>query len=73
MLKDCRAILVNAAGSTPKQALKASGVQVIEMEGMIDAGLASVFHGEALPPSLVRSFKGCGAGTSCGGDGTGCG
>ncbi|MEM8550627.1 MAG: radical SAM protein [Verrucomicrobiota bacterium] len=72
-LKDCRAVLVNAAGSTPKKVLADQGIQVIEMEGMIDAGLSHLFHGEVLPPSLKRSFKGCGAGVSCGGDGTGCG
>jgi nitrogen fixation protein NifB len=72
-LRDCRAILVNAAGSTPKQALTAAGVQVVEMEGMIDNGLIHLFHGETLPPSLKREFKSCGAGVSCGGDGTGCG
>lgn len=72
-LKDCRAVLVNAAGSTPKQALSAAGIQVIEMEGLIDTGLSHVFHGEKLPPSLKRSFKSCGVGVTCGGDGTGCG
>ncbi len=72
-LKDCRAILVNAAGMAPKDALHAAGIQVIEMNGMIDAGLSHLFHGEELPPSLKREFKSCGKGVSCGGDGTGCG
>lgn len=72
-LSDCRAILVSAAGSTPKAALSDSGIQVIEMEGMIEAGLSHLFHGETLPPSLKRSFQGCGMGVTCGGDGTGCG
>ena len=72
-LKDCRAVLVSAAGTTPREALKAAGLQVVEMEGMIDAGLSHIFHSEPLPPSFQRSFKGCGAGVSCGGDGTGCG
>ena len=72
-LKDCRAVLVSAAGTTPREALKAAGLQVVEMEGMIDAGLAHIFHNEELPPAFKRSFKGCGAGVSCGGDGTGCG
>ncbi len=72
-LKDCRAILVNAAGTTPKQVLASSGIQVIEMEGMIDSGLTHLFHGEELAPSLRREFKSCGAGITCGGDGTGCG
>lgn len=72
-LKDCRAVMVNAAGSTPKNALTAGGIKVIEMEGMIENGLIHIFHGEELPPSLKREFKSCGAGVSCGGDGTGCG
>lgn len=70
-LSDCRAILVNAAGSTPKAYLARTGIQVVEMAGMIEGGLAHLFHGEQLPPVLRRSFEGCG--TSCGGDGTGCG
>jgi nitrogen fixation protein NifB len=72
-LHDCRAILVNAAGSTPKEALTASGIQVVEMEGLIEAGLSHLFHGASLPPSLQRQFKGCEQGVACGGDGTGCG
>ncbi|WP_309384449.1 radical SAM protein [Cerasicoccus frondis] len=72
-LKDCRAVLVSAAGSTPKQSLSDTGIQVIEMEGMIEAGLMHLFHGAELPPSLKRSFQGCGMGITCGGDGTGCG
>ena len=50
-----------------------SGIQVVEMEGMIEAGLTHVFHGETLPPSLQRVFNECGKGITCGGDGTGCG
>ncbi|MGZ0654088.1 radical SAM protein [Coraliomargarita sp. W4R72] len=72
-LKDCRAIMVNAAGSTPKNVLTSAGIQVVEMEGMIDNGLIHLFHGQELPPSLKREFKSCGAGVTCGGDGTGCG
>ncbi|MDP0499884.1 MAG: radical SAM protein [Verrucomicrobiota bacterium JB022] len=72
-LHDCRAILVAAAGSTPKTTLTKHGVQVVEMEGMIDTGLAHIFYGEPLSPTVQRSFKGCGKGLTCGGDGTGCG
>jgi nitrogen fixation protein NifB len=72
-LKDCRAILVNAAGTTPKHELKRAGIQIIEMEGLIDSGLRHLFHDEPLLPSLKRTFNGCGKGVTCGGDGTGCG
>ncbi len=73
ILKDCRAILVNAAGSTPMRVLSECGLKIVQMEGMIEGGLMHVYHGEPLPPSVQRSFDGCSAGVSCGGDGTGCG
>ena len=73
LLKDCRAILVNAAGPTPKKALGARGLKVIEMEGLIEEGLKAVFTSQPIPPSMKRRFTGCGAGISCKGTGTGCG
>jgi nitrogen fixation protein NifB len=42
-LKDCRALLVNAAGPTPMKVLTQHGLKVIEMEGLIDEGLRAVF------------------------------
>jgi len=72
-LKDCRAILVAAAGMSPKETLQESGIQLIEMEGMIEAGLEHIYHDDPLPPTMRREFKNCGAGITCGGDGTGCG
>lgn len=72
-LRDCRAVLANAAGSTPKNALTEHGLRVIEMEGLIETGLNHVYHSEPLPPAMALRWQGCGAGVSCGGDGTGCG
>ena len=72
-LKDCRAILVNAAGPTPQKILAAHGLKVIEMEGLIEEGLKAVFAGQPIPASMKRRFSGCGAGFSCKGTGTGCG
>ena len=72
-LKDCRALLVNAAGPTPQKALAARGIKVIEMEGLIEEGLKAVFAGQPIPAAMKRRFTGCGAGVSCKGAGTGCG
>jgi nitrogen fixation protein NifB len=72
-LSDCRALLVAAAGTTPKAALMRKGIQIVEMEGMIESGLDSIFQGTDLPPVLQRTFTGCSKGAGCGGDGTGCG
>ena len=71
VLHDCRAFLVSAAGPQPRRALEEHGIKIVEMEGMIEEGLAAVFKDEPLPASLARRFTSCGDG--CKGTGTGCG
>jgi len=60
ILNDCRVVLVSAAGGKPVEFLKKSGIEVIEMEGLIEQGLEHVFNGASLPGK--RMIKGC----SCG-------
>ncbi len=72
-LKDCRAIMVTAAGPTPQKVLTAHGLKVVEMEGLIDEGLKAVFADQPVPASMKRRFTSCGAGVSCKGTGNGCG
>lgn len=67
---DCRAILVNAAGPSPKKALQDEGLPVMEMDGLIMEGLDCLFNDRPLPKKLKNSFKGCQ--TSCQGEGSGC-
>jgi nitrogen fixation protein NifB len=71
-LHDCRAFLVNAAGSSPKNALEDRGIEVVEMEGLVEEGLAAIYADQPIPATLRRRFTGCGAGASCRGTGTGC-
>ena len=72
-LKDCRALLVNAAGPTPMKVLTQHGLKVVEMEGLIDEGLRAVFANQPIPAAMKRRFTSCGAGISCKGTGTSCG
>ncbi len=72
-LKDCRALLVNAAGPTPVKVLLQEGLRVLEMEGLIEEGLRAVFADKPIPAPMRRRFTGCGAGVTCKGNGTGCG
>jgi nitrogen fixation protein NifB len=72
-LQDCQALLVSAVGSTPRRILEATGLKVFQMEGLIEEGLSAVFAGRPVPAAMTRQFGGCGMGTSCKGDGTGCG
>ncbi len=71
LLSDCRALLTTGVGSAPRRVLTGQGIEIVEMEGMIEEGLASVYGGTPIPPSLRRSFKSCG--TGCAGGGGGCG
>ncbi len=72
-LGDCRALLVAAAGPNPKRILEATGLRVVQMEGLIAEGLRAIYAGEPVPPALSRQFQKCGKGITCGGDGLGCG
>jgi len=71
-LRDCRAVLVNAAGPSPKAALEKFGIKVIEMEGLIEEGLDCVYSGKPIPKLLQKRFTSCGSGVTCQGTGTGC-
>jgi nitrogen fixation protein NifB len=71
LLHDCRALLTTGVGSAPKRVLTGKGIEVVEMEGMIDEGLSAIYGGTPIPASLRRTFSGCG--TDCAGGGGGCG
>ncbi len=71
LLHDCRAVLTTGVGAAPRRVLTGSGLDVIEMEGLIEEGLSAVYGGTPIPASLRRTFSGCGLG--CSGGGGGCG
>ncbi|HNX04397.1 MAG TPA: radical SAM protein [Opitutales bacterium] len=73
VLADCRTLLVNVAGPSPREVLTRRGIAIVEMEGMIETGLDHVYNGAPIAPRILREGKGCGKGVTCGGDGTGCG
>lgn len=70
ILNDCRAILVGAAGPSPVRILQASGIRVIQMTGLIDSGLDSVYHGTVLRTIKKADAFRCGQG--CSGNAQGC-
>jgi nitrogen fixation protein NifB len=73
LLHDCSAFLVSAAGPKPKGILENMGVEVLEMEGLIEEGLKAVYTDQPIPSALKRRFTSCGSGSGCKGTGTGCG
>lgn len=72
LLHDCRAFLVNTAGPAPKSVLEERGIRVLEMEGMIEEGLAAVYAEQPIPAALKRRFTSCAKDAGCRGTGTGC-
>jgi nitrogen fixation protein NifB len=63
---------VNASGPSPRGVLEERGISVIEMEGLVEEGLAAVYDERPIPATLKRRFSGCNKGTACRGSGAGC-
>ncbi len=71
ILSDCKAILVGGIGPKPSAILGKSGVRVVEMSGLIDEGLESVYKGKELRTVCKADVFKCGS--SCSGTASGCG
>jgi nitrogen fixation protein NifB len=71
VLSDCSTLLVSGVGENPRKVLAASGIEVLEIEGLIEEAVRAVFAGESLKHMAKRSLTACGA--ACGGNGLGCG
>lgn len=71
LLSDCRAILVGGIGPKPLNILKASGLQIVEMTGLIDEGLDAVYKGKELRTLCKSEMFKCGS--NCNGNAQGCG
>ncbi|MCO6025242.1 radical SAM protein [Prevotella cerevisiae] len=70
-LVDCQAILVAGIGSTPMKVLQGNGVKVIQMTGLIDAGLDAIYLNLPIRTLCKGDYTRCGE--SCRGTGNGCG
>jgi len=68
---DCSTLLVSGVGANPRKTLTASGIEVMEIEGLIEEALRAVFAGESLNHMVKRTLSACGS--ACGGNGMGCG
>ncbi|WP_321286461.1 nitrogenase cofactor biosynthesis protein NifB [uncultured Sunxiuqinia sp.] len=70
-IDDCRALLVGGIGPSPSSIIGRSGIQIIEMTGLIDDGLDAIYKGKSLKTVKKADVFRCGA--ECSGSGTGCG
>ena len=72
LLLDCRALLVNGAGESPKKVLSENGLEIHILEGLIEEGVSGVFSGKDMS-HLTRISRMHACKTSCSGTGSGCG
>jgi nitrogen fixation protein NifB len=70
-LVDCQAILVAGIGETPMKVMQQNGIKVIQMGGLIDAGLDAVYMNLPIKTLCRSEYTKCGE--SCRGTGSGCG
>jgi len=70
-LSDCRALLVGGIGPSPSSIIGRTGIQIVEMTGLIDDGLDAMYKGKSLKTVKKADVFRCGA--ECSGKGTGCG
>jgi len=71
-LSDCAALLVNGIGPTPLELLRAKGLFVEAVEGLVQKHVEALFFGKAIPQASLRLAGNCGVGGSCSGAGKGC-
>jgi nitrogen fixation protein NifB len=71
IINDCRALLVGGIGPSPSSIIGRTGIKIMEMTGLIDAGLDAVYKGKELKTLKKADVFKCGA--DCSGKGTGCG
>lgn len=69
-LVDCQAILVAGIGQNPMKVLQSNGIKVIQMNGLIDAGLDAVYLDLPIKTLCKSEYTKCGE--SCRGTGSGC-
>lgn len=70
-LNDCGTLLVSGIGDSPRRTLAASGLAVLEVEGVIEEAVRAVLEGQSLRHLIARKRTACAAG--CAGTGGGCG
>ena len=68
-INDCHTLLVSGIGNNPKEILIKEGLNILEVNGMIDLILSALKNNEDISHLIVREHGGCG---ECHGTGTGC-
>lgn len=59
LIGDCRALLVAGLGDNPRRVLGAKGIDILELDGLIQEAVEAVFEGHSLNFMIRRDIKAC--------------
>jgi nitrogen fixation protein NifB len=71
VIRDCDTLLVNGIGESPRRTLTDKGIEIFEIEALIEEAVQAVFDQAGLKHLAKREMRACGGG--CSGGGMGCG
>ena len=69
-IKDCHQLLVSGIGTAPREILTQRGIEILEVNGMIDSVITALKNKEDISHLMVREHSNCG--DACRGTGMGC-
>lgn len=73
LISDCRALLVAGIGDNPRRILAEKGIDILELDGMIDEAVEAVFEGHSMNYMIRRDIEACNRPCAAGGmAGMGC-
>jgi nitrogen fixation protein NifB len=70
LISDCRALLVSGIGDNPRRVLSGKGIDILELDGLIEDALEAVFEGHSMNYMIRRDIEACNR--PCASTGKGC-
>ena len=58
-INDCRALLVHGIGNNPREVISKKGIDILELDGMIDEAVEAVFEGHSMNYMIRRDIEVC--------------
>jgi nitrogen fixation protein NifB len=59
LISDCRALLVAGLGDNPRRVLQERGIEILELDGLIEEAAEAVFEGHNMNYMIRRDIKAC--------------
>jgi nitrogen fixation protein NifB len=70
LISDCRALLVAGIGDNPRRVLREKGIDILELDGLIEEAVEAVFEGYSMNYMMRRDIEACNR--PCPSSGMGC-